>query len=412
MTNQKNLFQYIDLFAGCGGLSDGFEQTQNYSGVAHIEWEKPAAETLRKRLKTKWNVKDADNRVMVFDIQRTEELFSGWKDPRFGQHHGLNSLIDPDRGVDVIIGGPPCQAYSLAGRIRDKNGMRDDFRNYLFERYLEIVARLQPDIFVFENVVGILSAKPGGTLIVDRIKKSFSDAGYVTLDDFRDARFDLEHFGIPQKRSRVIIIGLRKEAFKSNNLHFVLKNFYQEFSNEHRILKIKSAKEAMKGLTKFHPKPTVDLLGKKFSHEPSASKFLNHSPRYHNPRDIEIFKLLAEDIATGNMKYQSATALKRLYTEQTGKESSVHKYFVIRPNAPSNTIPAHLYKDGLRHIHWDFNQARSITVREAARLQTFDDDFEFLGSMGDQYKMIGNAVPPNFARSLALSLINLLNLRR
>ena len=95
----------------------------------------------------------------------------------------------------------------------------------------------------------------------------------------------------------------------------------------------------------------------------------------------------------------------------TGKTSEVHKYNVIRKERPSNTIPAHLYKDGLRHIHWDSKQARSITVREAARLQTFDDNFEFIGSTGDNYKMIGNAVPPLFAKTLSIALINLLKLR-
>jgi DNA (cytosine-5)-methyltransferase 1 len=121
--------------------------------------------------------------------------------------------------------------------------------------------------------------------------------------------------------------------------------------------------------------------------------------------------LLSEDLKSGQNKYQSIAALKQLYIDRTGKSSSVHKYHVLKPNEPSNTIPAHLYKDGLRHIHWDPKQSRSITVREAARLQGFDDDFEFLGSMGDQYKMIGNAVPPLFAKKLATALLPLLDCR-
>ena len=97
--------------------------------------------------------------------------------------------------------------------------------------------------------------------------------------------------------------------------------------------------------------------------------------------------------------------MEDLYTAMTGKRSNVHKYYVLRPDEPSNTIPAHLYKDGMRHIHPDPEQARSITVREAARLQSFDDDFIFEGSMGAQYKMIGNAVPPGFAKIIAEALI-------
>ena len=94
-------------------------------------------------------------------------------------------------------------------------------------------------------------------------------------------------------------------------------------------------------------------------------------------------------------------SLKKLYTEVTGRKSNVHKYHVIRWDEPSNLIPAHLYKDGLRHIHPDSAQLRTITVREAARLQTFDDDYVFYGSTGDAYKMIGNAVPPRFSKCLA-----------
>ena len=125
-------------------------------------------------------------------------------------------------------------------------------------------------------------------------------------------------------------------------------------------------------------------------------------------RDIAIFRLLAQDIESGMNQYVSTQALKQLYTEITGKESSVHKYHVIRWDEPSNTIPAHLYKDGLRHIHPDSKQARTITVREAARLQTFPDDFEFVTDTAADYKMIGNAVPPLFAKLLADSVYELL----
>lgn len=142
--------------------------------------------------------------------------------------------------------------------------------------------------------------------------------------------------------------------------------------------------------------------------EKSKQKTLNHEPRFHNARDIEIFNLLAEDIRSGRNEYVHSDALKKLYTEKTGKSSSVHKYHVLRHNLPSNTIPAHLYKDGLRHIHPDPEQSRSITVREAARLQTFSDDFEFCAAQGANYKMIGNAVPPMFSKLIALSLCKIL----
>ena len=131
---------------------------------------------------------------------------------------------------------------------------------------------------------------------------------------------------------------------------------------------------------------------------------VNHDPRFHNPTDIGTFKLLAQDIESGVKKFTSTDELLKLYTERTGKTSAVHKYYVLRRDEASNTIPAHLYKDGLRHIHPDSTQARSITVREAARLQTFDDDYDFISSAGANYKMIGNAVPPYFSYKLALAI--------
>jgi DNA (cytosine-5)-methyltransferase 1 len=168
---------------------------------------------------------------------------------------------------------------------------------------------------------------------------------------------------------------------------------------------------ALKGLPKFFPIKNAEESSPKLSHGPVNKKFYNHSPRFHNQRDIETFRILTSDLESGEGRYVSVEALKELYTQRTGKSSTVHKYHVLRPNEPSNTIPAHLYKDGLRHIHWDVDQSRSLTVREAARLQGFDDDFEFLGGMGDQYKMIGNAVPPLFSRILAEELVNILKMK-
>jgi DNA (cytosine-5)-methyltransferase 1 len=148
--------------------------------------------------------------------------------------------------------------------------------------------------------------------------------------------------------------------------------------------------------------------GKKFSHTPADSGVLDHSPRFHSLRDQAIFRDLAEDAQKANPSYSNVTALQRLYTERTGRTSAVHKYYVLRRDEPSNLIPAHLFKDGLRHIHFDPEQARSITVREAAMLQGFPADFTFVGSQGDKYKMIGNAVPPLFSRKLALAVEELI----
>lgn len=173
----------IDLFAGCGGLAEGFEAAGGYSMLGAVEWEGAPRNTLARRLKTRWGVSDADARVMRFDLQDLDRLFNGWTDDeKYGSGVGLDRLVGGNR-VDVVIGGPPCQAYSVAGRIRDRNGMRDDYRNYLFESYLAVIRRYQPSAFIFENVPGLLSARPDGTPIAARIQMEFEKAGWIIPAD-------------------------------------------------------------------------------------------------------------------------------------------------------------------------------------------------------------------------------------
>lgn len=396
----------IELFAGCGGLTDGFKQSKHFEIKAAVEWDKNAVLTLRNRLDKKWHYKDAISKVLHFDIQRTNELIHGYdNDDEYGSSIGLERIIQ-NKKIDVVIGGPPCQAYSIAGRIRDDKGMHDDYRNFLFESYIKVVEHFKPKACIFENVQGMLSAAPGGISIIDRVTKAFDDAGYYISTNLRsDALFDTANFNVPQKRLRVIIVAINKTEF--SDYEKKVSEFYKEM-NRLQSHSTKTVSDAILDLPKICPLANPE---KRKSHQPleSNSPVLNHEPRFHNSRDIEIFKLLAEDIKSGINQYANSEALKKLYTERTGKQSSVHKYHVLRLDKPSNTIPAHLYKDGLRHIHPDPSQARSITVREAARLQTFADDFEFCGSQGANYKMIGNAVPPTFAKQIAIALNNTLN---
>jgi DNA (cytosine-5)-methyltransferase 1 len=398
----------IDLFAGCGGLMDGFEKSNFYDTLACVEWEKSPCENLKKRLKEKWNYNNANEIVMRFDIQRTQELFSGWKnDIEYGNGKGLDNLIG-DNKIDVIIGGPPCQAYSIAGRIRDKDGMKNDYRNYLFESYLKVVNRYKPKFFVFENVPGILSASPDGEPIIERIKKRFDECGYTILDNLKKAIIDVSEYGVPQNRKRIIILGVSKKYFGEKKANIIVNEFYNKYLNRYKTKKM-TVKEAIGDLPKLLPTDEYRKEGKKYSHLFEEYKIANHIPRFHSERDKKIFYLLEKDISDGTNFYNSTEKLKELYYQQTGKKSNVHKYYVLRWDEQSNTIPAHLYKDGLRHIHPDPEQARSITVREAARLQSFDDDYEFIGSMMDQYKMIGNAVPPKFSNAIAKAIKDIFN---
>lgn len=395
----------IDLFAGCGGLLDGFMQEGGYNTLACVEWDYYPCLTLSNRLEKKWHHDQTSREVIRFDIQRTEELICGFNDVEYGQHEGLDSVIDGKK-VDVVIGGPPCQAYSLAGRIRDPNGMRDDYRNYLFESYISILNHYRPDFFVFENVVGMLSAAPDGFPIVEKIRRAFNQANYCVIDDFQKALYDVADFGVPQHRHRVIILGVNADVFGEHS-NTVLDDFYNDFLEGIRMkAKRVTVKEAIFDLPKIYPsEEIVKIGGKKYSHLPAESDVIaNHIPRFHSKRDQDVFKMLCEDIQSGRNEYVSTEKLKELYTRVTGKKSNIHKYYVLRWNEQSNTIPAHLFKDGMRHIHPDPMQARSITPREAARLQTFADDFVFLGPLMAQYKMIGNAVPSKFAKVIARAL--------
>ncbi|ERK47634.1 DNA cytosine methyltransferase [Faecalitalea cylindroides] len=397
-------YKFIDLFAGCGGLEDGFLQTGFYDCVSSVEWLKPQVDTLRKRLKEKYGVTDADEKVLHFDIQREEELFNGWNnDAQFGSSFGLDYYVEKAKGIDLIIGGPPCQAYSVAGRVRDENGMKDDYRNYLFEHYLSVVKRYRPKAFVFENVPGILSAKPNDKKIIEIIEESFKKNGYIISKHIRKyGIIDASKYGVPQKRKRVILLGVRTDLGDENDLYNIIDTFYEKLLPKYQQKEI-TVEEAIGDLPEIRPIWDEEnrSRNKAYVYDESVDR---HIPRYHNLRDMNIYKMLAEDIELGNNKYTNAAAITKIYEKKVGSKSPIHRYHVLRKDEPSTTIIAHLYKDGNRFIHYDSKQARSITPREAARLQSFDDDFKFIGSQGSVFQMIGNAVPPKLAYAIGKAM--------
>lgn len=404
----SKIIKMLDLFAGCGGLTDGFMQTGNYNDIAAVEWKRPQVETLRKRLAEKWGKTDAEESVLHFDIQREEELFGGWtNDVDFGSNKGLDYFVNKAHGIDVIIGGPPCQAYSIAGRVRDEKGMADDYRNFLFEHYLSIVDRYQPDLFIFENVPGILSAAPHGVKVSEVIPREFLKKGYVITNNLPGAILNAADYNVPQNRKRIIMVGIRQKSFSGINIQEMLNDFYTKILPSHKGKKVLTVKDAIGKL------PTLDAYWddehhkKRISHSTPDCSISWHKPRYNNTRDMDTFRLLAEDIESGKREYDSQK-IADLYEEKVGSKSPIHRYHVLDPNLPSTTIIAHLHKDGNRFIHYDSKQARTITPREAAFLQSFDKDFEFVGTQGNVYEMIGNAVPPQLAKALAESIVELL----
>ena len=377
--------KFIDLFSGCGGLTEAFLNNKRFIPIKIIDNNKFCYQTTINRLK-KLKFKNPEKLAYLEDISNLQTI-NTFKKSR----------------SDIVIGGPPCQAYSVAGRISDKHGMQKDYRNYLFESFLKVINYSQPSYFVMENVPGILSAKPGNIKVTVRIKKETDNIKYFIPNNLSDCVFDLSKYGVPQKRKRVIIFGVNKK----------LKNFKEISENFYKILrsfesnKVVTVQEAIGDLEKLFPLNKITKIkGRKLSHKLNSKK-IDHTPRFHNKRDIRLFKLLAEDIEKKRFKYKTVMELQKLYTKIVGKNSNIHKYYVLKKDEPSNLIPSHLYKDGLRHIHYDSKQARSITVREAARLQSFPGDFEFIGPMTEQYKMIGNAVPPNFSKFLMKAILNL-----
>ena len=233
---------FIDLFAGCGGLSEGFLQSGKFDGLAHVEWEIPMVRTLRNRLTKKWDHSEEDSlkHVIHFDIQKTDELINGnWTSETINNYgntnhkevvnKGLKGVVG-DKKVNLIIGGPPCQAYSVAGRAQDKNSMKDDYRNYLFESFINVVDAFKPEVFVFENVPGMLSASPGDKMVTERVYESFSKYGYTIKkpNELKNAIQVASDFGVAQKRKRVIIIGVRNDVLSDD---FSLKTIYKEIDN-------------------------------------------------------------------------------------------------------------------------------------------------------------------------------------
>ena len=421
---KKKKYTFIDLFAGCGGLSEGFLSTGKFEGLAHVEWDMPMVNTLRNRLEKHWDhsQEDARRRVVCFDVQKTEELMHGnWSDEtkdlylaknsQFIADNGIDGLI-PTKGkngkntVDLIIGGPPCQAYSIAGRAQSPTGMKDDYRNYLFESFVKIVDEYQPKVFVFENVPGLLSACPGDKPVRERIYEAFDAIGYQirTPETLKSAVYSADQFEVPQKRNRIIIIGVKKGS------EFTLDEMYKSLDDHKMKGEPKTVRDAIGKMPPLYPLVTPIKEGRaNVSHEQVGGEVIDrHIPRYHNPREQRVFSAWVSQ----NMNKMPLQEKLDYYTQITGKKSNHAKYRSLDWDKPSPTIVAHLHKDGYMFIHPDAEQARSITMREAALLQSFPMDYEFVASNPYCFKMIGNAVPVKFAQGIAEAVYDVLKKKK
>lgn len=386
---------FIDLFAGCGGLSEGFYR-EGYNALLHLEIDQAACKTLRTRMKHyKYSDEDIEKAVLCDDITRKgiiEEIESRLKDK-----------------VDIIIGGPPCQAFSTQGRAQDPNSMRNDPRNYLFENYLQILNHFKPKFFIFENVRGMLTAKPTGIKIFDIIISEMRKT-YKVCNNPQTILLNAADYGVPQIRQRVILIGVRNDInIEPEEIYARIQKTHSA-NHENGLLPYVTVRDAISDLPQIQAGDGSDcwtfaeyqnmndyvsrIRDKKFAF------IYNHKARAHNEKDRERYRILSEH---GNWQLKDLQTIRPDLINHDPKHFG-NRYTVQSWDKPAKTICAHLYKDGNLFIHPDPEQARTFTVREAARVQSFPDDFYFEGSRTEQFKQVGNAVPPLMAQAFAHTL--------
>lgn len=404
---------YIDLFAGAGGLSEGFFR-EKFKPIAHVEMNVEAANTLKTRIAFH-HFNQIKNLTKYYgylqqDISR-DELWNSI--PQYLLESVINDEINDksiecifqkidslleEKKVDVIIGGPPCQAYSLVGRSRDPNRMKGDNRNFLFRYYAKFLTRYKPEYFVFENVLGLLTA--GNSTYLIEMLKLFEDIGYSADMKVLNA----EEYGVLQKRRRVIIIGRKgKTKFNFPKLHTIENNWEIKRDLFYDLPYLKPGQELVVADYTY----SINEYLKKTETRNGIDYTTQHITRNHNDRDLEIYYIAIDKWLNDRQRLKYNDIPKRLQTHKN-TEAFLDRYKVIDPTGHSHTVVAHIAKDGHYYIYPDLKQVRSISVREAARIQSFPDDYFFEGGRTAAFKQIGNAVPPLMAEKIATSLKYLL----
>lgn len=414
--------KFIDLFAGAGGLSEGFIRA-GFEAVAHVEIDQAASYTLQTRqayhyLKNSGKKKKYEeylrkkiSRSELYAMLPAEEQLRVINMP-IGEKNNkeifriIDALLGRDE-VDLIVGGPPCQAYSLVGRARDKNGMKDDPRNYLYLDYAKYLKKYNPKMFVFENVLGLLSANDGKYF--KDMQAHFRRLGY----EVKPFKVEANNFGVLQNRKRILIIGWKKEY------GIELPDFEKfDCGVQHKVKEIftdlpkLNAGEGIDKYSKYRKKEVNEYL--KWAHIRNGIDTLTqHISRPHTKQDKEIYRIAVNKWNRKKERLNYNDLPDRLKTHRN-RHSFFDRFKVVAADAfHSQTVVAHIAKDGHYYIHPDVKQNRSISVREAARLQSFPDDYYFEGVKEDSnrtaaFKQIGNAVPPLMAEIIADKIKDLL----
>lgn len=484
----------IDLFAGPGGLGEGFSSLVDENGhpifqtIMSVEKDQQAYKTLHLRsffrkiyLANNKTIPSAylhymehhDNESLENLIERfTEE----WK--AAGEEAICATLADDDTTlVDigrarlnqfssnnsnewVLIGGPPCQAYSLVGRSRrthDKAGLENDAKQTLYKCYLAFITALKPTVFIMENVQGLLSARHKGQRVFDRICKDMRDAGYEIHSlvsknpkDPRDYIVKSEKYGIPQMRHRVILLGIQqgstvkpsvlrqveqrtvrdalagipaiRSGFSKRNDDWQNKDWKAYINSAiDRILETERGKELSEILLRVRSTNPARATKKSYINK-SKNRYAgwyrgrmgthkvlaNHESRTHLAADLDRYLFCAAYAELHHSPARISEFPRELYPAHknvinVSRDEEIKfddRFRVQLWNRPSTTITSHIAKDGHYYIHPNPAQCRSLTVREAARLQTFPDDYLFEGNRTSQYTQVGNAVPPLLAQQI------------
>lgn len=395
----------IDLFAGAGGLSEGFNRL-GFNIIAHVEKEFQACLTLKTRIAYHY-LESNDNLEVYYDYLRDkisrDELYS--KIPNEILNTVINEMISEEtiphifetvdnlidcREIDLIIGGPPCQAYSLVGRARDPKSMDGDERKYLYKYYLKFLERYKPKMFVFENVKGILSANKGE--LFKQICMEMNNVGYKIEHRLLNAA----DFGVLQKRERVILVGWRKELDLGYPIFDVADRQYTIKALLNDLPKLQQNSQG--SMRKY--RKVKDTCPRDLGLKDDRLKFvIQHDSRMHNDRDLQIYEIAVEKFNKGE-RLQYKDLPSNLITHKNTRVFN-DRFKVVNGKGLCHTLVAHIAKDGHHYIHPDIHQNRSLTVREAARIQTFPDDYYFESSRTAAYTQIGNAVPPLMAEKIA-----------
>lgn len=406
--------RFLNLFAGGGGLSEGFIQS-GFEPVAHVESDPAACFTLRTRMAYHWlkshgreelyaDYLDGNLSRQEFFAHVPELITSSVINAEIGKATlpDIFSKVDTllkNRKLDLIVGGPPCQAYSVVGRSRDTNGMKLDKRNYLYIYYAEFLKEYKPLYFVFENVTGLLSATDkDGNLYLNAIRKLFRKYGYETELETLSA----EDYGVPQRRKRIILVGRRGN----------ITGFYPVPDKWNPDILVREIFSDLPPLAAGEGDPGPCSVGKyegtwlyEANIRNDAFPVTWHQARPNTPQDLMIYRI-AVDLWNRKKTRLNYNMLPDNLKTHKNRNSFLDRFKVVASDQPfSHTVVAHIAKDGHYYIHPDIDQNRSITPREAARLQTFPDDYYFESANNTPgrtsvFRQIGNAVPVLMARKI------------